>query len=612
MENNYIDLNYSGEQVKKGIEEITEVFINNTEEDNEKIFTIEKTSTNDIEEYKIKLKTKEDLGIDVPGIYGQFITANGSGWIDNINLYKHTDNQESGILYLSTIARNFGIFNNDNTDNTFVFNIKDDAKTIFADHCKINGSGNAIVDFSNNCKINGNGNAIVNFTDNSKMTVCRISETMIKDASKITAQGKNEVYINNGANICIESSKDKSPLWDNTRVKISDSSLDIIGNDQHTEVTIKDGAQLYMDNETQSNGTKRYTGPNAIGGSQVAPFIYMHDKAGVLMDKGSILHMSDTAKIDMNGTGRIVFNGNEANHNYGPTLVMDPKGIVFTSESDSLYDFPSFDNFYGTNIQIRDNNYIVMDGKGKTNITIHPDGTNTILFNNNMFLQMTGNAHSEMHDNSCLIMRGPKNNSKVDGSSDNYSENTHLNKEWVTTIKADGSPVIGMYDISQFTMRGRWNPITTDRVYLTNAELENIWTDFDKNAVDTYTIANLPETVKNYILSKKDYLKDIEDLYDESNSNLLKTKFTYSNYSNTLSITNIKATLDLEIKKISGQPVLEIIDDSEVRINGNSVFKLNDFIIEANHDGINFSNGNDTVTFSITELQKLKELIQNN
>lgn len=183
--------------------------------------------------------------------------------------------------------------------------------------------------------------------------------------------------------------------------------------------------------------------------------------------------------------------------------------------------------------RIANESMIVVDtssGSGANYIRIGAaDKLLQIIKMGNIFEQMTGNAHSEIHDNSKFIMRGPSNHPWAG------TTNGHCNESWVTPIKPTSSPVLGMYDVSQFIMRGKWE----------------------------YNEEDKPEGWNS------------------------------------------------TIEKIDGQPLLEIIEDAEVRISGNSILKMNDFNIEATSEGISFGSGENSVTFSIEELKKLKTFLSN-
>jgi hypothetical protein len=55
-------------------------------------------------------------------------------------------------------------------------------------------------------------------------------------------------------------------------------------------------------------------------------------------------------------------------------------------------------------------------------------------------------------------------------------------------------------------------------------------------------------------------------------------------------------------EKITGNPVMEIIEDAEVRVTGKGQILVND-------EGVTFGNASGSVTFSIEELTALKNLL---
>ena len=62
------------------------------------------------------------------------------------------------------------------------------------------------------------------------------------------------------------------------------------------------------------------------------------------------------------------------------------------------------------------------------------------------------------------------------------------------------------------------------------------------------------------------------------------------------------------------KPVVEIIENADVRIYGNSVLKLTNFSIIADSNGFTFkdnSSNAEGITFSMEDLNKLKQLLEN-
>jgi len=242
----------------------------------------------------------------------------------------------------------------------------------------------------------------------------------------------------------------------------------------------------------------------------------------------------------------------------------------------------------------------------------------------NIFEQMTGNAHSEMHDDSCFIMRGTT--TKVpwkEGMKPDQWTKTHLDKSWYRPITTDNGPLFSMYDKSQFIMRGNWDYSEEYSIYSSNFTFidENI--EIAPTSIETMT----EETKKKFFnainkikLDAGEYTlyNNLKDAYDEETGELLTTISSTSNPDGGLSLTiskfkynSVPENWNEFLEKVEGQSLLEVIENAEVRIKGDSVFKMNDFSIVATSEGISFGNGEDSVIFSIDELKKLKTFLNN-
>lgn len=243
----------------------------------------------------------------------------------------------------------------------------------------------------------------------------------------------------------------------------------------------------------------------------------------------------------------------------------------------------------------------------------------------NIFEQMTGNAHSEMHDNSCFIMRGGKTPTApwAEGMRPSAYTKTHLNKTWRRPIETEDSPLLSLYDSSQFIMRGRWNYSKDFSIYSD----EFTFIDTEISEVPT-SIASMTEATKEKFfnaLNESSFsgygysrYNNLRDVYDVETGELLTTIITTENADGGFSISvsnfeynDVPEGWSESLKKIEGQSLLEVVEDAEVRISGNSILKMNDFNIEATSEGISFGDGTEKVTFSIEELKKLKTFLSN-
>jgi hypothetical protein len=326
----------------------------------------------------------------------------------------------------------------------------------------------------------------------------------------------------------------------------------------------------------------------------------------------------------MNGGGTIIFNANEVgNIKYDPLLLASPNSFIFNGQGATgrVGNKPSitnwnFDGQYSLKpenrnprIQIADETMIIVDaarGSGANYIKIGA-GEDQLLqlhLTGNIFQQMSGNAHSEIHDDSKLIMRGPlgSNQPWLDG----VQYGGHCDRDWRRPILQDNSPVLGMYDVSQFIMRGTWN--TDDDWTLNNFEIT--LGDWDAALPLPTSVEDLPEEFKQKLFIGN--MTKIRDYTDEDGNILTTFTLTGTN----LKVANYEySTKPLDwkehIDKIEDQPVVEIIENADIRVYGNSELKLINYSIIANSEGFTFKDNTigEEVSFSISELKELKKLL---
>lgn len=203
------------------------------------------------------------------------------------------------------------------------------------------------------------------------------------------------------------------------------------------------------------------------------------------------------------------------------------------------------------------------------------------------FTQMTGNAHNEFHDDSRLIMRGS-------GSSSN-PWNDGLYKGWTRPISNRGNgPVAEIYDKSQILIRGSWD--TTEVTGKTSFSFR-----IPKTSTPINSVADLTGEAKEIFEALQMELNE----YYVSGGTITKTG--YNSWEDKIEISkcnysNKPADWKEHPDKIDGSPLIEIIENSEVRLSEN-------IKITGNNNGISFSNGEKTVSFSLDELERLKSLL---
>lgn len=231
----------------------------------------------------------------------------------------------------------------------------------------------------------------------------------------------------------------------------------------------------------------------------------------------------------------------------------------------------------------------------------------TFYSSGNCFGQITGTSHIERHDESTLIMRGvapteDKDHNPIpswrDGHVPQASLNkAHLGKTWGRgEIHPSNGPDVEFFDKSRLHMHGYWIDGTI------------------KNGSVEFTTEDTIESISD-IQNCQDYIDKLVEL------NMDITDYTDATYSQQAG-TNKYTVTGLEYKLINwsehpeknaSNPLVEIIEDAEVRCMGDTKFILTDS--QRTIDGVTYNEGltiavgNDSVNFSIADLIALKNMI---
>lgn len=231
----------------------------------------------------------------------------------------------------------------------------------------------------------------------------------------------------------------------------------------------------------------------------------------------------------------------------------------------------------------------------------------TFYSSGNCFGQMTGTSHIERHDESTLIMRGvaPAEDedhnplpSWYDGHVPQASlYKAHLGKTWGRgEIRPSNGPDVELFDKSRLHMHGYWVDGTV------------------KNGSVEFTTEDTIESISD-IQNCQDYIDKLAEL------NMDITDYTDATYSQQAG-TNKYTVTGLEYKLINwsehpaknaGNPVVEFIENAEVRCMGDTKFILTDSQRTIDsvtyNEGLTITVGNDSVNFSIADLIALKGMI---
>ena len=359
---------------------------------------------------------------------------------------------------------------------------------------------------------------------------------------------------------------------------------------------------------------------------------------------------------------QIVFNGYENSAPKGykyPYLICGPNEFIYdaqASNGDNTPTAPGPPSFaFGSpsllestvnrpRFRIGGNTMIMIDsgysGTGSNYIKIGTNDGEKLEFHltGNIFQQMTGNAHTEIHDDSKVIMRGTlktENGTQIPPWLDgvNFIPNSVR-----PVLQGDNGSILGLYDNSTIMIRGRWDNIngTVDKNESFTkygfsdtdlSMLENIKREVDAAAGDLEIMNNPSTNIPN------DYSELYNSIVQTITNNVCQR---YNLPENAVLITSIKLK-KVEIKedmaksyisilssvtlskpenwsehleKKENSPYIEIIENSELKLSDNAKIDITDnFSISTTEEGFVFSDGTDTVSFTISELQRLKTLL---
>ena len=255
------------------------------------------------------------------------------------------------------------------------------------------------------------------------------------------------------------------------------------------------------------------------------------------------------------------------------------------------------------------NSHISIDGYGSTFIQFTNNGGDFTEYYvmGSSFTQYTGREHTERHDESVFIMRGlaPTEDSDHNLLPSWYEGHvpqaslykSHLGKTWGRgEIHPSNGPDVELFDKSRLHMHGYW----------TDGTVKNGSVEFETED----TISSIID-----IQNCQDYIDKLAEL------NMDVTNYTDATYSQQTG-TNKYIVTGLEYKLINwsehpeknaSNPLVEIIEDAEVRCMGDTKFILTDR--QRTIDGVTYNEGltiavgNDSVNFSIADLIALKNMI---
>lgn len=605
----YLDLEPTAAQVKKSIEEIVEKLTEDVVENKDKIFTL-KVDTGNIpqnfdgaltddmlDKVKIRLQTVSAIS-PVEGKIGQMIMSDGNNWIKKsefyTSLFSYGNSEEGGYTEVR-----FGpdLINNPNINNRPISRLvlsgnplsledKDSSATLPAIRTeqadaktfKMVIANTAKATFRNNSNFSADSNGLHFAADNSDWRVNRFTLT-------------------GGANIDVTGDASGSP-----------------------EVYIHGKCFLHLDRGYDPDSKQyHYTGYNAVDEGLRGATIAIHDKAMLAMSEGAFLKASDMATayfeknsklymqggqiimndgvllfnpyscspcINMNGGSHIVFNATsgsddyKSNNDLDPYLIANPTSFIFlgqgssgsvTGSSGIQQPSSPITEFWGPSslkparrnpqIQIADETMIIIDaaeGGGSNYLKIgacRGGQTQTHILDN---------THLELRQNSIISLRGKYQDSKNGPIGD------------FPITRQYGSPdgtgsMLTMYDNAVFIMRSEWPEYQTS----------------DYSGKKDHRGGDLSETTWKTDLDF--WKRDGSPLFGMVGNSVLKLQNAAIIDMNTGSSINMNSS-------------------ASITMNASSI-NLNNGKIAVNELGITFEQGENSITFTFSELEQLKALI---
>lgn len=421
---------------------------------------------------------------------------------------------------------------------------------------------------------------IFNMSDNSIFYMSESGYFNQKGNSKVYIEGDNSILkIDNNAQVFLE----KGYLGLNS------------SNGEHSPtLTIQDGCQFIM------NGNVNYPGS------------YDLDSA-IITGPDSFLFVGQCSK----GSS---FDSNSGTEGHKP----HPRSIIMPSSSPSDL-VPSNRN---PRIKIADETAIFIDGNqgtGSTYIKISSNngGQVQLHLTDNIFQQMSGNAHSEMHDDSKLIMRGNYKQAPW------YDYVTGTEESRRPVQQGDNGPIVGLYDNPVVMIRGTWEDVEYITSIKTSYYFINITNSTNYNTLQTEfsALTSEQQTLSNFTESSQNLLKNLISTYFLNQYQLtIKEEdiidcvidgfFTSPNrfrFKNLEYISERKPeNWSPHLEEKENNPYIEIIESSKVKLSGHAKVELTEnFSISTDENGFNFSDGTSSVSFTLAELQNLKALLSN-
>ncbi len=280
-------------------------------------------------------------------------------------------------------------------------------------------------------------------------------------------------------------------------------------------------------------------------------------------------------------------------------------------------------------LQPRQNSCLYLDASTPNNskvyVQLQPSEEGKLMYllnGKDIFMQHTGQFHAEYHDSSTIVMRGGEQfyTSKQKEQQENFVPFSEIKpwndgEMWVgwrrPVPSRELSPIIGMYDGSNFVMRGAWN---IDLDLHTDKTLKFSITGEDELANKQDEKIKLDDLKKNSAFQaaekeKNCYITGARENQEENGLQVTKTP----NNSNGFDITVSNFTYTTKphdwqphIAHQLYHPTLEVIENAEIRLGGYIYIQARSYIekdgqqIDYNFFSKNNINENEQITTAIT------------
>lgn len=636
QEKNYLDLESTAAQVKKSIEEIVEKLTENVVENKDKIFTL-KVDTGNIpqnfngaltddmlDKVKIRLQTVSAIS-PVEGKIGQMIMSDGNNWIGKSEFYTSlftTGNSEEGgyteVRFGPSLIDDPNIHGRPISrlvlsGNPLSLEDKGSNSTIKAEKIKQADektfkmviAETAKATFKNNSNFSVDSNGLHFAADNSNWSVNRFTLTGGANMDVTgDASGSPQVYIHGNCFLNLDSGYDPY-----SKINNYTGNNAVISSLEGATIAIHDKAMLAMSEGaylTASDMAKVYFEGNSLFKTADNAEAYfekdskLHMQGGhIVMNAGTLLFSPEYYKpcICMNGGGQIVFNAyrdplsSRPDTEYDPYLIANPTSFIFlgqgsrgsvTNSSGTQNPSGPITEFWGPSslkparrnpqIQIADETMIIIDaaeGGGSNYLKIgacRGGQTQTHILDN---------THLELRQNSIISLRGKYQDHECPRRDFGPIGDFPITRQYGTTDDwglPDGTgSMLTMYDNAVFIMRSEWPEYQTS----------------DYSGKKDHRGGDLSETTWKTDLDF--WKKDGSPLFGMVGNSVLKLQNAAIIDMNTGSSINMNSS-------------------ASITMNASSI-NLNNGKIAVNEQGITFEQGENSITFTFSELEQLKALI---